>query len=95
MLDTEDSDGDGTPNGVEAVTPHHELAGEVGYNMGLTGPLGTSPCAADPVAPVTGVSESPAEAVHSASEWGLIGLALLLLCAGAGVVQRRLPAERS
>ncbi len=55
-LDVADSDSDGYPNGQEAVTPRPD--GEVGYNMGLVGDLGTDPCADDPTEVVTGVPET-------------------------------------
>lgn len=57
-LDGTDSDADGYSNGQEAVTPRPD--GEVGYNMGLVGDLGTDPCADDPAEVVTGVPETPA-----------------------------------
>ena len=44
-LDTEDSDGDGVPNGEEATRPRDDLPDEeVGYNMGLVGSTGVDPC---------------------------------------------------
>jgi len=54
-----DSDGDGTPNGVEITLARTDLAGQVGYNPGLLGATGTDPCASNPNSPVTNQRETP------------------------------------
>ena len=88
-LDAVDSDGDGSPNGEEATMPHANLPGEIGYNMGLVGSLGSDPCATDPNATVTGVLETPPPIVPTASQWGVAIMALMLLTAGTSALRRR------
>lgn len=87
ILDAADSDGDGVPNGVEATTPHASLPGEIGYNQGLIGPTGTDPCATDPQAPVTNVSETPLLPIPTVSQWGIVVMVLMVLAAGTLVFQ--------
>lgn len=58
-LDTVDSDGDGTPNGQEILMPRPDLPGQIGYSMGLAGPVGVDPCWSNPNQAVTGVPETP------------------------------------
>jgi hypothetical protein len=57
-IDRVDSDGDGVPNGVEILTARLE-PGQIGYNPGLTGPLGGDPCFEIPGAQVSGQLETP------------------------------------
>jgi hypothetical protein len=52
-LDGVDSDGDGVPNGQEILAPHEDLEGEIGYNPGLIGELGTDPCSSEKNQPIT------------------------------------------
>ncbi|MBM4108263.1 MAG: hypothetical protein FJ255_05550 [Phycisphaerae bacterium] len=54
-----DSDADGTPNGVEILTPRDDEPGEIGYHPGLRGPTGVDPCHDFPLAPVTNRAETP------------------------------------
>ena len=89
QLDSQDSDGDGVSNGEEALAARPE-AGEVGYNPGLIGDLGTDPCGTNPATAVTGVSETPAGAlVPATSFWGMAGLTLLLLIGVSLVLRSR------
>lgn len=60
LADTEDSDLDGVPNGVEIMTPREGEPEEFGYNPGLVGDTGTDPCGVNPDQVVTGVPETPA-----------------------------------
>jgi hypothetical protein len=59
MLHNVDSDGDGVPNGVEFLTARAGEPGMTGYNAGLVGPTGLSPCSTEPAVPVTNASETP------------------------------------
>lgn len=87
QLDPLDSDGDGVSNGAEALAARPE-AGEVGYNPGLVGDLGTDPCGNNPSTPVSGVAETPPlPPVPTVSTWGIAAL-VLLLWIGASVVLR-------
>lgn len=89
MLDGQDSDRDGVPNGIEATTPRADLPSEVGYNMGLVGPEGTDPCGDDPRLPVTGMPETPDFDVPVASTWSLALMSVAFLGAGVLVARRR------
>ena len=60
-----DSDGDGVPNGEEILLVRHDDPTQVGYNPGLIGPTGTSPCSADPSAPSTGQPETPVDTCYA------------------------------
>ena len=82
IMDAADSDGDGVPNGIEAITPHASFPGEIGYNQGLIGPTGTDPCATDPGAPVTNVPETPVLPIPTVSQWGIVVMVLMVLAAG-------------
>ncbi|MFG0285893.1 MAG: GC-type dockerin domain-anchored protein [Phycisphaerales bacterium JB039] len=64
-LDALDSDGDGVPNGEEILLVRHDDPTQIGYNPGLIGPTGTSPCSADPAAPITGQPETPVDACYA------------------------------
>jgi len=89
-LDGVDSDGDGVPNGEEATAVRDDLPGEVGYNMGLIGALGTDPCGSNPSAIITGAAETPLN-VPTASWWSAVIASLLLLTMGSAAVNRRKP----
>jgi hypothetical protein len=65
-----DSDGDGVPNGQEILAPHEDLEGEIGYNPGLIGELGTDPCSTEPDRPITGQRETPSGAACPHPEKG-------------------------
>lgn len=54
-----DSDGDGTPNGVEIAMARTDLPGQVGYNPGLIGAAGSDPCATNTSRAVTSQRETP------------------------------------
>jgi hypothetical protein len=58
-LDGADSDNDGTPNGVEITRPRTDMPGQVGYNPGLIGATGISPCSANTTTVVTNQLETP------------------------------------
>ncbi len=58
-LDLVDSDGDGVPNGEEINMVRADLPGQIGYNPGLVGDLGTDPCGTNTTAPVTRQPETP------------------------------------
>lgn len=89
QLDSVDSDGDGFPNGQEILAARAE-AGQIGFNPGLVGSLGTDPCGDDPKAAASGVAETPAgPPVPAVSDWGLIASALLLASAGTLILRRR------
>ena len=60
LADTDDSDLDGVPNGVEIMTAREGEPGQIGYNPGLVGDTGTDPCGDPPNEVVTGVPETPA-----------------------------------
>ena len=84
QLDGEDSDGDGVPNGEEATTPRVDQPGEVGYNMGLVGPLGVDPCSPLNLGiPVTNELETPPLVIPAVSVWGMTALTLLVLVVGS------------
>lgn len=85
-LDSEDSDGDGIPNGVEITTPRADQPGQIGYSMGLVGPTGTDPCAVNPAQVVSGQPETPPEMVPTISAWGSLMMLLGLLTAGSVVL---------
>jgi hypothetical protein len=89
QLDTVDSDGDGVSNGQEILAPRPEV-GEIGYNPGLIGTLGTDPCGTNPSATVTGVPETPpGPPVPAVSDWGMVMLVLLLVTAASVVLRKR------
>ncbi len=88
-LDGVDSDLDGVANGVEINTPHADLPGDVGYNPGLVGELGTDPCSDLPDEIITGAAETPRGSIPTVSEWGLITMTLLLLTIGTAVFRKR------
>lgn len=89
QLDGVDSDGDGVTNGEEAVTARPE-AGEVGYNPGLIGDLGTDPCGTNTNQAVTGMAETPAlAAIPAVSQWGFVVLSLFLVISASLVLRRR------
>lgn len=89
QLDSVDSDGDGVTNGQEILAAREE-AGQIGFNPGLVGPLGTDPCGDDPNAAASGVAETPAgPPVPALSEWGVVFAALLLASAGTLILRRR------
>lgn len=91
QLDAVDSDGDGTPNGEEAVAPRPEV-GEIGYNMGLIGATGTDPCATNPAEPVSGISETPPDnSIPTVSQWGLVVFVIVQAIAGTLILRRREP----
>jgi len=54
-----DSDGDGVNNVTEITMVRADLPGQVGFNPGLIGPLGTSPCASNTGTAVTSQPETP------------------------------------
>lgn len=82
QLDTEDSDNDGVPNGVEATTPREDQPSEIGYNMGLVGDTGTDPCSLEPDVSVSGERETPPGPVPAVTTWGVAVMTLLLLLVG-------------
>lgn len=89
QLDTVDSDGDGVTNGEEAVAARPE-AGQFGFNQGLIGELGTDPCGTNPSSAVTGMSETPAQAlVPAVSDWGMIVLGLLMAISASLLMRKR------
>jgi hypothetical protein len=90
QLDAVDSDGDGISNGVEILATRPE-AGEIGYNPGLVGELGSDPCGENPSASVSGVPETPIPAtVPAASDWGVVALVILLVTSASIVIRNRL-----
>lgn len=90
QLDPLDSDGDGVSNGQEALAPRPE-PGQIGFNPGLVGDLGTDPCGSNPTTPVTNVSETPPPPpVPAISSWGVVSMALLVVT-GASLILRRRP----
>jgi hypothetical protein len=89
QLDAVDSDGDGVFNGLEILAARPE-PGEIGYNPGLIGELGTDPCGINPGTPVSGVPETPAPApVPTASDWGLVILGILLVTNASIMIRKR------
>jgi hypothetical protein len=58
-IDGDDSDNDGTPNGQEILMVRTDVPNEVGYNPGLIGPTGTSPCSTSPTAVISNMPETP------------------------------------
>ena len=64
-IDGLDSDGDGVPNGEEILLVRTDDPTQVGYNPGLIGPTGTSPCSKDPSVPVTGQPETPVDTCYA------------------------------
>ena len=89
QLDSEDSDGDGVPNGVEILMPRFENPNEIGYHPGLVGATGTDPCGETPDDAVTGIRETPQLDVPALSEWGLLAMGMLLISAATVVIHQR------